>query len=144
MVGSTSALASLVKNQFAYQDKEIFVVVEGAPIVDHPKLDGIVEGQGIATAIATSYKDYGPEMLQYLRGSFALAIVHRQEPRAFLAVDRIGIRSLTYALVKPCSTTCTFMSFLVPCPYIKDFTDCFPEATFPFTEVESRVITIGR
>jgi asparagine synthase (glutamine-hydrolysing) len=99
MVGSTSALASLVKNQFAYQDKEIFVVVEGAPIVDHPKLDGIVEGQGIATAIATSYKDYGPEMLQYLRGSFALAIVHRQEPRAFLAVDRIGIRSLTYALV---------------------------------------------
>jgi asparagine synthase (glutamine-hydrolysing) len=52
-----------------------------------------------ATKLARLYERHGPQCLEQVSGSFALAIVDSRTGEALLAVDRMGIRALCYAAV---------------------------------------------
>lgn len=51
-----------------------------------------------AVAVAAAYRRWGQGFLDRLHGSFALAIVDRRSDTVLLAVDRMGIESLAYAV----------------------------------------------
>lgn len=50
----------------------------------------------LATGLAAAYRHHGAQILTWLGGDFALAILDEQRQEALLAVDRTGTRSLTY------------------------------------------------
>jgi asparagine synthase (glutamine-hydrolysing) len=54
--------------------------------------------QGPAQAIIEAYQKEGIDCLRKISGSFALAIVDEANRRTFIAIDRIGIASLFYAI----------------------------------------------
>lgn len=55
--------------------------------------------QGAAATIAAACRRSGAAFLEGLRGTFALAVIVPDEQRVLLAIDRMGIRSLAYALI---------------------------------------------
>jgi asparagine synthase (glutamine-hydrolysing) len=81
-----------------YEDDEICAVIEGYPVLSEPRLDGLAKQEGVARALVEGYKQRGTDILNFLRGDFCFALLHKREQKAFLAVDRLGIRPLTYTL----------------------------------------------
>ncbi len=76
-----------------------------AAIVGHPRwtdarLATLAREQGAARALATAYRDDGTRAFEYARGDFAAAIIDEAKNQAILAIDRIGIRSLAYAVTR--------------------------------------------
>ena len=70
-------------------------------LVGHPLWDGAsLSGASAAVAqrLADAYSTQGEHALRRLGGDFALVLLHPEAGRALLAVDRIGIRNLVYAL----------------------------------------------
>jgi asparagine synthase (glutamine-hydrolysing) len=72
----------------------VTVALTGGPVW----LDGI-EAASPAEAILTAYMAQGPGLLARLSGRFALAVWDQQANRALLALDRMGIERLTYAML---------------------------------------------
>jgi len=56
------------------------------------------DGDNIGRWIAALYRSEGCKFLERLRGTFALALWDRRQARLFLAVDRLGAKTLCYAL----------------------------------------------
>lgn len=56
----------------------------------------LVEIHSVARAVLDAYSTRGAALLESLRGDFALALLDTTSREALLAVDRMGIRSLTY------------------------------------------------
>jgi len=52
---------------------------------------------GSAATVAQAYRREAHDCLQYMAGSFAVAVLDTQESSGLLAVDRMGIRPLCYA-----------------------------------------------
>jgi asparagine synthase (glutamine-hydrolysing) len=59
-------------------------------------------GEGLAHSIALGYRRYGEEVLRFLSGAFAVAIANERTNEAVLAIDRMGIFSLSYTIVGEC------------------------------------------
>lgn len=76
---------------------EFLAGVWGAPKVSDPELSTLARARGSAYAIAKGYALRGPDVLQAVAGSFAIAILDGAGKRAFLAGDRLGTRPLYYA-----------------------------------------------
>lgn len=51
---------------------------------------------GVVTTLVDAFRRMGPDCCRAIRGGFALAIVNDASGEALLAIDRIGIRTLTY------------------------------------------------
>ncbi len=79
--------------------ERLWCAIDGEPSWDEPSLAGIARSQGAAPALAAAYDRYGAGLLRHLRGSFALAVVEPEQGRALLAIDRVGIKRLTYQAV---------------------------------------------
>ena len=62
-----------------------------------PELASHAGQHGTAAAVLEAYRSYGAECLQYIGGSFAIAIFDVQSANGLLAIDRMGIRPLCYA-----------------------------------------------
>jgi asparagine synthase (glutamine-hydrolysing) len=82
-----------------YEDDEICAAIAGYPVFSEPKLENLAIEQGTAKALFESYKKYGVRAPNFMGGNFCVAVMHKKEEKAFLAVDRLGIRSLTYTRV---------------------------------------------
>jgi asparagine synthase (glutamine-hydrolysing) len=82
-----------------HEDDEFCAAVAGYPVFLPSKLKKQAIHQGIAKALLESYEHHGVNVLNFLRGDFCFAVLHKREEKAFLAVDPLGIRSLTYAPV---------------------------------------------
>jgi asparagine synthase (glutamine-hydrolysing) len=62
----------------------------------HAGAGTLVEIHSVARAVLDAYSTRGAALLESLRGDFALALLDTTSREALLAVDRMGIRSLTY------------------------------------------------
>lgn len=77
--------------------KEPWAVIIGEPAWRDDILTAEQRRKGPAAALCLAYRDYGPTLLERMKGSFAFAILDLQRNEALLAVDRMGIHSLYYA-----------------------------------------------
>jgi asparagine synthase (glutamine-hydrolysing) len=73
----------------------VTVALQGAPVW----LQGTSSAASAAERILEEYLARGPQMLEGLHGAFAVAIVDGKHDRVVLALDRMGIERLCYALV---------------------------------------------
>jgi len=69
-------------------------------LLGHPRWDSGSIRTGafpeVCRLFLAAYRDHGPLALESLQGDFALALLDVERGEAFLAIDRIGIRTLTY------------------------------------------------
>lgn len=88
------------------EDGTVWVVCNGE-IYNHLQIRRELEGRGHrfrgrsdTEILPHLYEEYGPALLDRLRGMFALAIYDTRTESVFLARDRIGIKPLFYAFGK--------------------------------------------
>jgi asparagine synthase (glutamine-hydrolysing) len=86
--------------QVANAGEEVAVGVSGQPVLS-PSLMREAHAS-VAAAIVEGYRKSGPRVLESISGRFALAILDNRAERALLAVDRMGIERLTYAMCDGC------------------------------------------
>ena len=85
----------LYVTNFLYQDG-VRIAIVGAPTWSDPELAATAEKQGAGAALIKAWQAFGKKMLEKLHGPFALVIQDGDE--ALIAIDRIGIHSLSYTL----------------------------------------------
>lgn len=73
--------------------------IEGSPVWDDQVLRKVARRAGDAHALAVGFLEKGRGVLSGLRGHFSLAVLNDSEGEALLAIDRMGVRSLSYACV---------------------------------------------
>lgn len=71
----------------------------GHPRWSDGELDALARQAGFARSLVQAFRERGQGLLQALRGPFAIAIAHRHEPRGLLAIDRMGVHSLSYTQI---------------------------------------------
>ncbi len=79
----------------------IWVAVEGYPRWTDAGLRHVAAQNGHGAAIASAFRGWGADLLHALAGDFAIAIVDQTAGKALLAIDRFGIRTLSYATPAP-------------------------------------------
>ena len=62
-----------------------------------PEFAAIAKQWGSAVALLEAYRRHGIDCLQHVGGAFAIAVVDAERGNGLLAVDRMGIRTLSYA-----------------------------------------------
>ncbi len=85
-------------NTSSFQNGSLQATIIGAPLFFDPFLKEIAAAQGAASALLDGYRKQGKTILEQVHGNFALAIFDCDNDTALLAVDRIGIRTLCYAV----------------------------------------------
>ena len=75
----------------------LLVALEGRARWHSADLAALAAQHGSAAALAEAYRRHGDECLQHVGGTFAVAIVDADAASGLVAVDRMGIRSLSYA-----------------------------------------------
>src|SRR6266487_2829836 len=83
-----------------YVDNEIWASLEGESFWSSSLLVDKADSDNPAKTLAFAYRRYDKDLLQYLHGPFALAVFNINEGTALLAVDRMGIHPLCYAIVQ--------------------------------------------
>jgi asparagine synthase (glutamine-hydrolysing) len=103
-VSQSGAVAAASRGNSAdvYQDDHVLVAIEGHVDWSDPGLSLLAQHQGTAKTLADSYQQKGLDVLKSLTGTFALALVHHRKKEILLAVDRMGGRPLSYAVVNGC------------------------------------------
>lgn len=81
-----------------FKDDALQAAITGTPLFFDPLLKEIAAAQGAASALLDGYRKQGKTILEQVHGNFALAILDCENDTALLAVDRIGIRTLCYAI----------------------------------------------
>jgi asparagine synthase (glutamine-hydrolysing) len=92
------ALAGAGARFDVFQDHEKLVAVWGRPRVADTDLTMLAERHGMARALAQTYADRGPDLVAAVSGAFALAILDGLNGKAMLAIDRMGVHPLCYAV----------------------------------------------
>lgn len=106
-------------------------VIEGSPHWTDSGLATVAATQGAAAALLEAYARRGRAFLDSLCGSFALAIMDRNDGSAVLAVDRMGTRPLCYAM--PVGGGLVFGTTAdAVCRYPDVETDIDPQAIFDY------------
>ena len=117
----------LYATSYLNQDS-IRVAIAGSPTWEDSELAEITEKQGLAAALVKAYRAFGKDLLSRLHGPFALAIL--DDRQALVAIDRIGIHSLSYALHDGMFVFSTSMGSVVKHPKINR--DIDPQAIFNY------------
>jgi len=81
-----------------FRTERLLVAAEGRLRCLDGDVAAVAKEAGCAAAVARLYERHGADFLSRLTGSFALALVDRERHIALLAVDRVGIRPLCYAV----------------------------------------------
>jgi asparagine synthase (glutamine-hydrolysing) len=75
----------------------LLAAVDGYPQWTEPDAAARAGAHGNAKALLDAYRRFGPELLGYLHGPFAIAVLDPKRKRALLAIDRMGIHPLCFA-----------------------------------------------
>ncbi len=70
----------------------------GHPRWRDPALAAIARRQGDAQALLEAYHTLGEQLVEGLGGTFAVAVIDARQSRALLAIDRMGVERLCYAV----------------------------------------------
>lgn len=68
----------------------------GRPWWNDEQLQDTANQRGHAAAIAQAYRNHGHNLLALIHGTFSLAVLNTMTNQALVAIDRIGIRPLSY------------------------------------------------
>jgi asparagine synthase (glutamine-hydrolysing) len=128
--GSVGLGASRMSEHVAVVDDEILAIIAGSPIYTDAKLDQVAQREGAAAALVAGYRKVGTGVLQSLYGSFSLALVNYREETAFLAVDRMGIHSMTATVTGRCLVFASSAQAVRSHPLVKTSVD--PQAIFDY------------
>ena len=93
------AVACIEGTGSVYSDNTLLVSIGGQPSWSDSSLQSVATGKSHAEAAATAYRRYGTAMLDYLHGSFALAVLEPGKDRTLIAIDRLGIQPMVYTVV---------------------------------------------
>jgi len=93
--GALGICEGLYATSHLHQDG-IKVAITGSPTWDDRELSETTKQHGIGTALIKAYRTYGKDLLSRLHGPFALAVMDGDQ--ALIAVDRVGIHTLSFAL----------------------------------------------
>jgi len=93
--GAIGICEGLYTTSHSHKDA-IRVAITGAPTWDDRELSETTKIHGAGAALIKAYQAHGKELLSRLHGPFALAILDGD--KALVAIDRIGIHSLSYAM----------------------------------------------
>ena len=85
-----------------YQAGSRLSVICGHATFADARLAERARGESVAAALADAYAAHGSDAIKLLRGDFALAVLDEQRGEAVLAVDRMGIGSITYSVTPGC------------------------------------------
>jgi len=83
-----------------YVDNSLWAALDGTPNWSSPELAASATGGTHSKALALAYRRYGRDLLKYLHGPFALAVIDLAERKALLAIDRMGVYRLCYTIVE--------------------------------------------
>lgn len=81
-------------------EHRILTAIYGNPHWTDPELAMLASSKGHAAALSSAYKRHGVDLLDYLRGPFSLAVTEPEKNFALLAIDRIGIESMSWSQYK--------------------------------------------
>lgn len=70
--------------------------IDGEPIWRDSALASLARAHGNGRALAEAYLKYDLNLFAYIQGVFSLAIVDSVADKAIVAIDRFGIKSMTY------------------------------------------------
>lgn len=100
LVGSVAALSATEAS--VSQKGQLLAGVCGHPTFTDARLAERAQREGMAAALADAYVAHGCDAIKLLRGDFALAVLDERRGEAVLAIDRMGVRSLTYSITGDC------------------------------------------
>ena len=92
------AVASTLSNATVFRDAQRMAAVWGDVTFKDARLQSLLSERGAAEALSVGHRDQGAAILRGLEGNFALALLDA-DGEGLLAVDRMGVRSLCYAVV---------------------------------------------
>lgn len=81
-----------------YESDRLISIIEGSPDWNDSELSRISKNQSPAKALSEGFKRYGKSVLDKIRGPFAFCILEPDNHYALLAIDRLGIRPLAFAI----------------------------------------------
>ena len=94
-----NALACVSDEGSVYSDDTILVSITGQPDWSDGSLQSLAADKGHAEAAARAFHRHGTTMLDYLHGTFSLAVLEPGPGKILLAIDRLGIQSMAYTTV---------------------------------------------
>lgn len=92
------AVAGRPQGVDVYRDPERLAGVWGDLRFNNEQLRELARRHGVGFAFAKGYLEKGPDVLQAMSGSFAVAMLDRSNRQAFLATDRMGVRPLFHTM----------------------------------------------
>jgi len=125
--GALGIREGLYTSSYLHQDG-IRAAIVGSPSWGDVELSNTATKQGAGAALIKAYRAFGKDLLSRLHGPFALAILDGD--KAFVAIDRIGIHSLSYALQDGVFVFSTSTGSLVRHPRVSRRVD--PQAIFNY------------
>jgi asparagine synthase (glutamine-hydrolysing) len=81
-----------------YSDNDLLVSISGQPTWSDSSLQSVAKDKSHAEAAAMAHRRYGTAMLDYLHGSFALAVLEPGKGKTLIAIDRLGIQPMVYTV----------------------------------------------
>ena len=78
----------------------LLAAVEGQLRWRSPELASLAATQGAAAAVAEAYRRKGEACLQEMAGPFAAAVIDSRSGDGFLAIDRLGTRTMCFARMR--------------------------------------------
>ena len=72
-------------------DDTLWASLDGTPNWSSPELAASAKTGSHSKALALAYRRFGSNLLKYLHGPFALAVIDLAADKALLAIDRMGV-----------------------------------------------------
>ena len=79
-------------------EQTLLTVIDGNPTWVEPEIANLATSAGHGAALAQAYASHGMQFLDFVVGTFAVAVIDLQKEKTILAVDRLGVRPLCYAI----------------------------------------------
>ena len=125
--GAIGISEGIYATNYFHQDG-IRIALVGSPTWKDKELSDIASAEGAGAALLKAYRALGKDLLSKLHGPFSLAILEGRQ--ALVAIDRIGIHSLSYALQDGIFIFSTSIGSVVKHPIINRNID--PQAIFNY------------
>ena len=76
----------------------VLAAISGRAFWSDPELQRVAAEHGLAASLIPGYQRWGRGLLKHLHGAFSLAVIEPDRDMVLVAIDRIGIATLCYAI----------------------------------------------